>query len=93
MLLRTEHNLKTYKFFISGNVLLVFLDQKWLLVTKTSEGTIGYRVSSAPFKQGHTSAKRRNWDSNPEFGFPYIPTGMFYKVQEMQCRCAFLIAP
>lgn len=25
--------------------------------------------------QGHTSRERRHWDSNPEFGFLYIPTG------------------
>lgn len=45
MLLRTEQSLKIYKLVISGNVLLIFLDQKWLLVTQTSEGLIGYRVS------------------------------------------------
>lgn len=43
--------------------------------------------SSYSVFQGHTSRERRRWDSNPEFGFLYMPTGMSCKVKELKQTC------
>lgn len=42
-------------------------------------------------KATQASARRRDWDPNPEFWFLYMPSGMFYKGKEMKHRCAFLM--
>lgn len=74
---------------MSGDVLLIFLDHKWLLVTKTSDVTTDSIYS---LFQDHTTREKRRWDTNPAFGFLHIPPGVFCPVKEMKPRHAVLIA-